>query len=327
MNNNWCTNTSTVDSHCSPEYVTVKCRPIYLPREFTVVLITVVYIAPDANASTSTGLLHHSVSLQQNRHPDAVHIVAGGFNHVDLKPVLPKFHQHVKWATRGANTLDKVFTNIKQGYRAKPLPHLGQSDHVSLFLFPAYTTLRKNSPITTRTVKPWPEGASQQLQDCFRTTDFGIFEHPDLNMFNHSVLSYSQHCTDTVTVEKHIRVYPNRKPWMTSKVQKLLKQRNKAFRSGDVALYSSACACLKRTISWTIRGRLRTTCRATTTGRCGWASSTSLTIGPILVLWQVTHHWQRSLTTTSPGLRWKRQRPPDLTLRVITPPSGLGSMR
>ncbi len=54
VNNNWCTDTVTVDSHCSPdlEYVTVKCRPIYLPREFTVVMITAVYIPPDANANT-----------------------------------------------------------------------------------------------------------------------------------------------------------------------------------------------------------------------------------------------------------------------------------
>ncbi|KAK3534494.1 hypothetical protein QTP86_016310, partial [Hemibagrus guttatus] len=37
VNNNWCTNTVTVDSHCSPDLETVKCRPIYLPREFTVV--------------------------------------------------------------------------------------------------------------------------------------------------------------------------------------------------------------------------------------------------------------------------------------------------
>lgn len=38
VNNNWCTNIVTVKSYCSPdlEYVTVKCRSIYLPREFTV---------------------------------------------------------------------------------------------------------------------------------------------------------------------------------------------------------------------------------------------------------------------------------------------------
>ncbi len=70
---------TAVDSHCSPdlEYVTVKCRPIYLPREFTVVMITAVYIPPDANANSAIGLLHGSISNQQSMYHDAVHILAG----------------------------------------------------------------------------------------------------------------------------------------------------------------------------------------------------------------------------------------------------------
>lgn len=93
--------------------------------------------------------------------------IAGDFNHADLKTVLPKFHQHVKCATRGANILDKVYSNVKLGYRATPLPHLGQSDHLSLLLIPTYAPLRKTALTTTRSVKTWPDGASEQLQDCF----------------------------------------------------------------------------------------------------------------------------------------------------------------
>ena len=44
---------------------------------------------------------------------------------------------------------------------------------------------------------------------------------------------------ETVTVEKHIRVNPNQKIWMTKVVWDLLKERNVAFRSGDRALYSA----------------------------------------------------------------------------------------
>lgn len=77
INNNCCTNTVTVSGHCCPnlEFVTVKCRPFYLPREFTVVIITVIYIPPDANANSATGLLHDSMSRQQSLYPDAVHII------------------------------------------------------------------------------------------------------------------------------------------------------------------------------------------------------------------------------------------------------------
>lgn len=67
-------------------------------------------------------------------------------------------------------------------------------------------------------------------------------------MFTDSVLCYIKNCTDNVTEDKTIRVYPNRKPWMTQRVQQLLKDRNTAFRAGDSALYSAARANLKRGI-------------------------------------------------------------------------------
>ena len=93
FNNKWKSNTKVMSSHCSPdlEYITIKCRPHHLSREHSAVFITAVYIAPDANASTALALLHESISAQQNKYPDAVHIIAGDFNHVNLKTVLPKF--------------------------------------------------------------------------------------------------------------------------------------------------------------------------------------------------------------------------------------------
>ena len=111
-----------------------------------------VYISPDANASTALGKLHRVVSSQQSSHRDAVHIIAGGCNHAELKSVLHMFNQHVKCATVGVNTLDKIYSNIQKGYRARPLQHLGLSDHMSMLLIPTYTPLRRRAPLTTKTV-------------------------------------------------------------------------------------------------------------------------------------------------------------------------------
>lgn len=61
----------------------------------------------------------------------------------------------------------------------------------------------------------WPEGASQQLQDCFENTNWDVFEHQDLEEQTSAVLGYITHCVDTVTNEKEIQVYPNQKPWIT----------------------------------------------------------------------------------------------------------------
>ena len=256
LNNDWTTDSSVVSSHCSQdlEYITVKCRPFHLAREHCAVLITIVYIAPDANANNALAVLHDTITSQQRRYPDAVHVVAGDFNHVDLKKVLPKLYQHVKCATRGNNTLDKVYSNIKNGYRAIQQPPLGSgiveqpSDHMSLLLIPAYTPIRRSAPTTTRMVKTWPEGAMGQLQDCFENTDWSIFENEDLEQYTAAVLGYIKHCIDTVTVDKQVKVYPNTKPWMTKVVTSLLKERDRAFKAGDQELYSVARANLKKGI-------------------------------------------------------------------------------
>ncbi|KAK0149886.1 RNA-directed DNA polymerase from mobile element jockey [Merluccius polli] len=161
--------------------------------------------------------------------------------------VLPRFVQYVQCPTRGENTLDLVYSNWKKAYKTVPLPHLGMSDHLSLLLVPAYIPLRKKPKPVTRTIKIWPEGADQ-LQDCFQNTDWNIFEHQELQERTDTVLCYIKRCTDTVTVNKHVRVYPNQKPWMTPAVKALLKARNSAFTSGDRALYSAARSDLRRGI-------------------------------------------------------------------------------
>ena len=66
--------------------------------------------------------------------------------------------------------------------------------------------------------------------------------------YTSTVLCYIKHCVDTVTVDRRIREYQNQKPWMTKDVQTLLKERDTAFRSGDVVHYSAARTCLKRGI-------------------------------------------------------------------------------
>lgn len=57
--------------------------------EFTVVMITAMYIPPDANANLALGHLYSSISLQQSMFSDAVHIIVGDFNHADFKADSP----------------------------------------------------------------------------------------------------------------------------------------------------------------------------------------------------------------------------------------------
>ncbi|KAI4885591.1 hypothetical protein NFI96_030073, partial [Prochilodus magdalenae] len=153
----------------------VKCRPFYMPREFSAVFILAVYIPPRANSVTALGLLHDAISKQETAHPDAVFIVAGDFNHCNLRTAFPKYHQHVSFPTRENNILDQVYSNVRGGYRAAARPHFGQSDHISVFLYPAYRQLLKQAPPVSKTIKVWTEETDLVLQDCFDTTDWEVF--------------------------------------------------------------------------------------------------------------------------------------------------------
>lgn len=146
--------------------------------------------------------------------------------------------------------LDHVYRNIKHGLKASPLPHLGQSDHISMFPTPAYRPrICTGRPTTTRVVQVRPEGASEQQQDCFNKTDWTIFKDDNINTYTSSVLFYIKCCMDNFTTTKQIRVFHNNKPWMNREVRLLLKTRNTAFRSGDMQQYGATRANLKKGLS------------------------------------------------------------------------------
>ncbi len=169
INKEWCNNAAVLSKHCSSlvEFMVVKCRPFYLPREFTAIVIVAVYIPPCANAKDALRELYSAISEQQTNNPDGFLIIAGDFNHANLKTVLPKFYQHVNFATRGNNTLDFVYTTVKNAYKAEPRPHLGYSDHISVMLTPAYRPLLKLAKPVQKQITVWPDNATSALQDCF----------------------------------------------------------------------------------------------------------------------------------------------------------------
>ncbi len=134
-------------------------------------------------------------ALQQSSW-DGAFVVAGDLNRACLRTVLPRYVQYVHCPTRGDNTLDRVYSNLRQAYKAVPLPHLDMSDHLSLLLVPAYIPLRRKAKPETKTVQTWPAGALSQLQDCFLTTDWKVFEHPELQLIIHQVLHGHCHCEE-----------------------------------------------------------------------------------------------------------------------------------
>lgn len=203
--------------------------------------IAAVFVPPDANTNATLKELHDAVSSLQNKHPEALYVAAGDFNHVNLQDTLPEFHQHpsVTIATRGDNTLDRVYTNRRGIYRAAPHPHLGSSDHISIMLVPAYCPVVKSMRATQKTITVWPTEAVSMLQDCFETTEWQFKEAAtkgdtvNLEENTKSVPGYIEKCVEDVTITKTITIPPNQKPWLNAEVHHLLKARDAAFRAGD----------------------------------------------------------------------------------------------
>ncbi len=142
INKKWCDprNISILSCSCSPhlEHLSIICRPFYLPREFSSIVVTAVYIPPQAETSLALSKLHDVLSGYINKHPDAAFIIAGDFNKANLKMVIPNFHQHISCPTRGPNTLDHCYTQFKNAYKAHSLLAFGKSDHAAIFLTPEY---------------------------------------------------------------------------------------------------------------------------------------------------------------------------------------------
>lgn len=122
------------------EVLAVRCRPFYIPKEFTVVIIVAVYIPPSAStnakASGTLSELYKIISDLRTAHPDSFFIVAGDLNNATLKSVLPKFHQNIDIATRGDNTLD-MFTKTCMHTRLHSSPTLDKRTTSLYFIHPS----------------------------------------------------------------------------------------------------------------------------------------------------------------------------------------------
>ena len=116
VQNKWCSDVKIIAKGCTPniEYLSIKCRPFYLPREFSSVSLTAVYIHPKADTKDALSSLSKTINETENKHPDTLSIITGDFNQSNLSTVMPNFHQTVHCPTRRNKTLDHCYCKIKK---------------------------------------------------------------------------------------------------------------------------------------------------------------------------------------------------------------------
>ena len=174
---------------------------------------------------------------------EAAFIVVGDFNRAKMKKVMPKYHQHIDFFTRGDQTLDHCYTAFRDSYKPFHRPAFGKADHTSILLLPAYRQKLKQVRPVARTVHQWSDESVATLQDCFDTTDWLMFREAadgDINEYTDTVSSYIQHCIDDVVPKKAVWSFPNQKPWVDATVRANLRARSAAFNSGDPDQYRKA---------------------------------------------------------------------------------------
>ncbi|TWW54569.1 RNA-directed DNA polymerase from mobile element jockey [Takifugu flavidus] len=240
VNDRWCNpgHITIREQHCCKdiELLAVSMRPHYLPREFTHALAVVVYIPPSANADAACDVLLSAVSRLQTQHPDALLLISGDFNHASPSSSLPKFTQYVTCHTRDNKTLDLFYANTKEAYHSLPLPPLGRADHNLVHLQPVYKPLVQRQPAVTRTVKKWSEEAEEALKDCFNTTLWDVFSDAhgeDIDNLTSCITDYINFCVENTVPTRTVWSFSTSKPWITPDIKALLKEKKRAFVSGD----------------------------------------------------------------------------------------------
>ncbi len=258
INKKWCDprNISILSRSCSPhlEHISIICCPFYLPREFTSILVSAVYIPPQADTSVALSKLHDELSGYINKHPDAACIIAGDFNKANLKKVIPNFHQHISCPTRGLNTLDHCYTQFKNAYKAHSLPAFGKSDHAAIFLTPDYKQRIVQVPPVEREVTRWSSHSEATLQASLDDVDWDMFRasSSDVSEFTEVALSFVNTLTEQATETVTIKTFSNQKPWVDRTIRDAVNHRTAAYNagilSGNMSEYKASCYALRRAV-------------------------------------------------------------------------------
>ncbi len=137
INKKWCDprNTSTLSRSCSLhlEHLSIICHPFYLPQEFSSIIVTTVYLPPQANTDLALSKLHD--------------VLSGYIKNTLTLPLSSRGTLTKPTSGRLCRTFiniypvqleDHCYSQFKNAYKAHSLPAFGKSDHAVIFLTPEY---------------------------------------------------------------------------------------------------------------------------------------------------------------------------------------------
>lgn len=101
VNQRYCKSTMVRDSICTPdlELLTVSLHPFYLPREFSQLSFTLVYIHSRASAAAVCDLIAEVSNRLDTISPDAPKFILGHFNNCRVDETLKTYEHYVTCPT------------------------------------------------------------------------------------------------------------------------------------------------------------------------------------------------------------------------------------
>ena len=235
---------NTIESKTLPvlykeDYEVLWCilRPKRLPRGFSNIIAGVLYHPPGANNIAMKEHLKSSLEIIETHYPNSGIVLAGDFNQLDFKSTAKLFNLKpaINFPTRGTNTLDQIFTNLKNFYNpAESGPPFGLSDHVTITMIPAKRVNLRPQKTTIKVRDKRPSNVASLgrflLNIPWENTLSSLRSSDDKLTTFTEIINYG---LNTIMPERSIKVNPNDRPWMTSHLKRLILQRQKAFALGN----------------------------------------------------------------------------------------------
>ena len=229
------------------ECLWLTLRPKRLPRPLSGITICVVYHPPGRPTESHKELndyLINTTDRLRNEHPDHGLVLLGDFNDFDCGNLVShhSLKQVVQQPTRDSAILDLIVTNMHNLYSSLTIhAPLGSSDHNIVFWQPI--ALRQPSRIESpkRLVRHYPRSGIEAFGRWVGThdwfADFGFSSSVD-----DLASSFTTQLVDAINrifPVKTIKLHATDKPWITPELKLMIKDRQKAFESGNIPAWRS----------------------------------------------------------------------------------------
>ncbi|KAI8502529.1 hypothetical protein Bbelb_201170 [Branchiostoma belcheri] len=214
------------------ECVWVWMRPYKLPRSVSALAVCGVYIPPNSpHQDTLIEHLLNSTDYLRTKYPDIGIVILGDLNRTDTAPLRRGnvLQQVVEGPTRGDATLDVIITNIQSRYNTPVIgAPLGLSDHYSVTWAPKVTKAANKTH--TRVVRPLKDSDIRAFGAWISQHDWNeVYNATSAQEKTDGFYKTLNQQTDKFFPTKVVKIHPTDKPWITTRVKRLIKKRQEAF--------------------------------------------------------------------------------------------------